>query len=42
MATGGRDRTRDEYSALLEAAGFALVRIEPLETTPTVLEAVKR
>ena len=29
VATGGRERTRDEYALLLEAAGYGLVSETP-------------
>lgn len=36
---GGKERTRDEYDALLTSAGFRLTRIVPTETEISVVEA---
>ncbi|HEX6099716.1 MAG TPA: methyltransferase [Thermoanaerobaculia bacterium] len=32
LLTGGRERTQDEYRALLERAGFEVVRVTPLDS----------
>ena len=37
LVTGGRERTRDEYAALLGAAGFALSAIAP---TPAGIDVI--
>ena len=37
---GGKERTRTEFAALLESAGFALNRVVPTETGHSILEAV--
>jgi hypothetical protein len=36
---GGRERTEDQYRALLAASGLRLVRIVPTATEISVLEA---
>jgi ubiquinone/menaquinone biosynthesis C-methylase UbiE len=36
--TGGRERTRDEYARLYEAAGFELTRVVPTHGPVSVLE----
>jgi hypothetical protein len=36
---GGQERTETEYAALLEKAGFRLVRVAPTETATSVVEA---
>lgn len=38
--TGGRERTREEYGALLERAGFRLARVIPTASPFAVLEAL--
>ena len=35
--TGGRERTRSEYAALLDLAGFAFHGVRPLPTVPSVI-----
>lgn len=40
MTPGGRERTRAEYEALLSQAGFSLVRIIPVSTMVSIIEAV--
>ena len=40
VLTGGRERTRRQYTALLEATGFVLERVVPTTTGLTVLAAV--
>lgn len=42
MATGGRERTRDEYERLLDQAGFDLTAVRTLPALPTVLVGVRR
>jgi hypothetical protein len=37
---GGKERTRKEYAALLESAGFALDNVVPTESGLSILEAV--
>jgi hypothetical protein len=37
---GGKERTRTEFAALLESAGFALNSVVPTETGHSILEAV--
>jgi hypothetical protein len=39
VMNGGRERTEAEYRELLDRAGLALVRIVPIETGASVLEA---
>ena len=39
VATGGRERSRDEMGALLDEAGFVVVRAERLPSVVSVLEA---
>ena len=39
LLTGGRERTRDEYSALLADAGFTLQRVVPTASPFSVLVA---
>jgi hypothetical protein len=36
---GGQERTETEYAALLEKAGFRLVRVAPTETATSIVEA---
>ena len=36
---GGRERTEEEYGALLEAAGFRMVRVVPTASSVSVIEA---
>lgn len=38
VMTGGRERTEDEYRALLEASGFRLRRIIPTESPMSIIE----
>ena len=40
VLTGGRERTLEEYEALLDAAGFSLRRVVATETETCVLESV--
>src|SRR5262249_53959958 len=40
LVTGGRERTANEYEALLNEAGFALTRIVPTSSPASVIEAV--
>jgi O-methyltransferase domain len=40
VMTGGQERTRSEYGALLAEAGFRLTRIIPTSSPVHVLEAV--
>lgn len=42
LATGGRERTAAAYGAMLDRAGFDVVRVHPLATVPSVIEAVAR
>lgn len=39
VMTGGRERTEEEYRALLQAAGFKLTRIVPTPSPMSVIEA---
>jgi SAM-dependent methyltransferase len=38
VMTGGRERTEDEYRALLKASGFRLTRIIPTESPMSIIE----
>ena len=38
LETGGRERTEDEYSALLQAAGFTLTKTIPTESPLSIIE----
>jgi hypothetical protein len=40
VMTGGRERTRGEFAALLNTAGFSLSRIIPTLAPQSVLEAI--
>ena len=40
LETGGRERTEDEYAALLQAADFALTKTIPTESPLSVIEGV--
>jgi hypothetical protein len=40
VVTGGIERTREEYAAIFEAAGFRLARVVPTQTPIAVLEAL--
>jgi hypothetical protein len=40
VLVGGRERTEEEYRALLQAAGLALRRVLPATADTDVLEAV--
>jgi len=40
LETGGRERTEDEYAALLQAAGFILTNITPTESPLSIIEGV--
>ena len=42
LMPGGRERTEQEFAALLEAAGFALTRIVPNESMLSVIEGRPR
>jgi hypothetical protein len=39
VGPGGRERTRDEFAALLAASGFALERTTPTPIGLTIFEA---
>jgi len=41
LATGGRERTKEEYEALLHQAGFKLCRVVPTPFVMCVIEAVR-
>jgi SAM-dependent methyltransferase len=41
IATGGRERTKEEYKALLHQAGFKLRRVVPTPFVMSVIEAVR-
>jgi precorrin-6B methylase 2 len=41
LATGGRERTRDEYEALLDQASFKMRRVVPTPFPMSVIEAVR-
>jgi trans-aconitate methyltransferase len=40
MATGGQERTEDEYSSLFKAAGFSLSTVKRLPALPSILMGV--
>jgi hypothetical protein len=40
VSAGGRERTRAEYAALLNEAGFRLERVVPTAAGPSIVEAV--
>jgi hypothetical protein len=40
LVAGGRERTAEEYRALLADTGFAVTRIVPTRTPASVIEAV--
>ena len=40
VMTGGRERTAEEYRALLEAGGFKLTRVIPTDSPMSIIEAV--
>ncbi len=42
VMTGGRERTRDQYRALLDAAGWGLKEIRTTGTSLSVLQALRR
>ncbi len=42
IATGGRERTKEEYEVLLRRAGFELRRVVPTPFVACVIEAVRR
>lgn len=42
FAPGGRDRTKDEYEALLKEAGFWLSQVISTESGIVILEAIKQ
>jgi len=39
VITGGVERTREEYAAIMEAAGFRLTRVVPTRRPIAVIEA---
>jgi hypothetical protein len=41
VITGGRERTYEEYQALLAQAGFQLTRVVPIEGHHSVIEAIR-
>lgn len=41
VMTGGRERSRAEYGALFDAAGFQLVNVIPTESMVSIVEGVK-
>lgn len=41
LLTGGRERTREEFAALLDAAGLRLARVLPTAVSVSVIEAVR-
>lgn len=41
LATGGRERTKEEYEALLDQAGFRMRRVVPTPFPMSVIEAVR-
>jgi predicted methyltransferase len=41
-AAGGKERTRDEYRELMEAAGFRIRKIYPTVSPHSIIEAVKK
>ena len=42
MATGGQERTAEEYKTLMERSGFAFSEVHPLIALPSVIEGVTR
>jgi SAM-dependent methyltransferase len=42
IALGARERTQEEFAALLDAAGFYLVAVYPAGTGPSVIEGLPR
>ena len=40
MTDGGRDRTSDEYRALLEGAGLQLTRVVPTNSPWSIVEGM--
>lgn len=40
VMTGGRERTAEEYSRLIESAGLWLVRMAPTSSGASVIESV--
>ena len=40
VCAGGRERTRDEFAALLSDAGFSIERVVPTAAGPSIVEAV--
>ena len=42
LIPGGKERTEDEYRALLDKAGFELTRVVPTGTEVGIIEAKKR
>ena len=41
LLPGGRERTAEEFRALLDRAGFELTRIVPTGTPESVIEGVR-
>jgi hypothetical protein len=41
MLPGGKERTEDEFSTLLESAGFRVTRAIPTPSPTSIIEAVK-
>jgi hypothetical protein len=39
IGPGGRERTTDEYAAVLEAGGLTLTRVVPTESDVSIVEA---
>ncbi|PQO30782.1 hypothetical protein C5Y96_15005 [Blastopirellula marina] len=42
LIPGGKERTANEYQALLEKTGFELTQIIPTESEVSIIEATKR
>lgn len=42
VMTGGRERTKAEFSALLDAAGYKITKIVPTMAPQSVIEAIPR
>ena len=42
LTPGGRERTRDELSALLARSGFELMRVLPTRSPVAIVEALAR
>ena len=41
VCTGGKERTAEEYAALLEETGFKLTNIYPTDSPVQIVEAVR-